>query len=268
MSPVVNFKKLVTYLPLIALLVMATGCSDTKKLTYFNDIQDSSIKEKVTIPEPIIQQNDLLSITVNSLNPEASAVFNAPNESTPNVNNATANTNTLTVGYLVNANGDIQFPILGAIHVEGLTKAQLSSQLSKLLVDKKLLVDPIVTIRHLNFRVSVLGEVGKPGVYTVQNEKLSLLEALGLAGDITIYGKRENVLLIRENLSGEKITKRINLNSNEVLTSPYYYLKSNDVIYVEPSKDRVAKERNAYLLPILISLTTLVIVVVDRIGIN
>jgi polysaccharide export outer membrane protein len=254
----------------LLVLTLFTGifsCSDTKKLTYFNNIQDSDIKQKVSIPEPIIQQNDVLSITVSSLNPEASAVFNAPNESTPNINSATANSaNTLTVGYLVNLNGDIQFPILGTIHAEGLTKAQLSSMLTKQLIDKKLLVDPIVTIRHLNFRVSVLGEVNKPGVYSVPNEKLSILEALGLAGDLTIYGKRENVLIIRENLSGEKSTKRINLLSDDILTSPFYYLKSNDVIYVEPIKDRVAKERNATLLPIIISMTTLLVVVLDRVG--
>ena len=164
--------------------------TSTKKLIYFDNIQDSVIKLQSQPIEPVIQRNDLISIAVNSLNPEATAIFNAPNESTPNANNATANDNTLTVGYLVNPNGDIQFPVFGAIHVEGLTKSQLTALLIKQLTDKKLLIDPIVTIRHLNFRVSVLGEVTTPGVYTIPNEKISILEALGLAGDITIYGKR------------------------------------------------------------------------------
>jgi polysaccharide biosynthesis/export protein len=251
----------------LALIVFVSSCADTKKLVYFDNIQDTNIPQKSAPTETIIQRNDLISIAVNSLNPEATAIFNAPNESTPNANNATANDNTLTVGYLVNPNGDIQFPVLGTIHVEGLTKSQLTVLLTKQLTDKKLLVDPIVTIRYLNFRVSVLGEVNTPGVFTVPNEKISILEALGLAGDITIYGKRENVLIIRESTNGEKITKRINLSSSDILSSPYYYLRSNDVVYVEPSKDRVAKERNAMLLPIIISLTTLLIVIIDRVGV-
>ncbi len=250
----------------LVLIFFISACNSTKKLVYFDNIQDSVIKLKAQPIEAIIQRNDLISIAVNSLNPEATAIFNAPNESTPNANNATANDNTLTVGYLVNPNGDIQFPVLGAIHVEGLTKSQLTALLIKQLTDKKLLIDPIVTIRHLNFRVSVLGEVTTPGVYTIPNEKISILEALGLAGDITIYGKKDNVLIIRQSTNGEKIIKRINLKSSEILSSPYYYLQSNDVIYVEPSTDRVAKEKSLMLLPIVLSLTTLLIVIIDRIG--
>lgn len=250
----------------LVFIFFISACTSTKKLIYFDNIQDSVIKLQSQPPEAVIQRNDLISIAVNSLNPEATAIFNAPNESTPNANNATANDNTLTVGYLVNPNGDIQFPVLGAIHVEGLTKSQLTALLIKQLTDKKLLIDPIVTIRHLNFRVSVMGEVTNPGVYTIPNEKISILEALGLAGDITIYGKKDNVLIIRQSIKGEKITKRVNLSSSEILSSPYYYLQSNDVVYVEPSRDRVAKERNAVLLPIVISLTTLLVVVIDRIG--
>ena len=250
----------------LVFIFFISACTSTKKLIYFDNIQDSVIKLQSQPIEPVIQRNDLISIAVNSLNPEATAIFNAPNESTPNANNATANDNTLTVGYLVNPNGDIQFPVLGAIHVEGLTKSQLTALLIKQLTDKKLLIDPIVTIRHLNFRVSVLGEVTTPGVYTIPNEKISILEALGLAGDITIYGKKDNVLIIRQSTNGEKITKRVNLKSSEILSSPYYYLQSNDVVYVEPSTDRVAKERNVMLLPIVLSVTTLLVVIIDRIG--
>lgn len=255
-------------LPFLLIVVLAgmSSCSDTKKLVYFNEIQDSNLKQLPQNVESIIQPNDLLSITVSSLNPTASAIFNAPNESTPNTNQATAYGNTLTVGYLVNPNGDIQFPVLGTVHAEGLNKSQLTKYLTQQLNDKKLLVDPIVTIRHLNFRVSVLGEVTRPGVYTTPNEKLSLLEALGMAGDITIYGRKDNVLLIRDDGKSEKTIKRLNLNSKDILSSPYYYLRSNDVVYVEPSKDKVAKERNAMLLPIIISITTLLIVVIDRVN--
>jgi polysaccharide export outer membrane protein len=249
----------------LTLILFASGCSDIKKATYFNDLNDQKLVAANTLPDPVIQQNDLLSITVSSLNPQASALFNAPNESTPQTNQATSyGNNTLTVGYLVSLNGDIQFPVLGTIHVEGLTKTQLNQLLVKQLTDRKLLVDPIVTIRFLNYRVSVLGEVARPGIYTSPSEKLTIMEALGLAGDMTIYGKKDNVLIIREVSPGEKTIARLNLNSKSVLTSPYYYLKSNDVIYVEPIKDKLARERNQYILPIIFSLTTLVLVVVDR----
>lgn len=132
--------------------------------------------------------------------------------------------------------------------------------------EKKLLIDPIVTIRHLNYRVSVLGEVLRPGVFTIPNEKVSIMEALSLAGDMTIYGKKENVVLVREDGKGGKTIKRLNLNTSEILSSPYYYLQSNDVIYVEPSKDRVARERGLILLPIIVSITTLLIITIDRVA--
>ncbi len=127
---------------------------------------------------------------------------------------------------------------------------QLSDYIIKQLKDKELLLDPIVTIRFLNFRVTVLGEVGRPTVVSIPNEKISILEALGLAGDITIYGKRDNVLLIREDKTGKQIV-RIDLNSKNILSSPYYYLQSNDVLYVEADKEKVASVSNSrQMLPV------------------
>ena len=127
------------------------------------------------------------------------------------------------------------------------------------------MIDPIVTIRQLNFRVSVLGEVAKPGVYTTPNEKISLLEALSFAGDITIYGKKDNVLLVREDDKGDKLIVRIDLTSSALITSPYYYLKSNDVIYVEPSQNREKKERFAQVTPIILSVVSLLIITISAI---
>ncbi|MBS1932850.1 MAG: SLBB domain-containing protein, partial [Bacteroidetes bacterium] len=133
------------------------------------------------------------------------------------------------------------------------------------LLDRKLLIDPIVSIRYLNFKVSVLGEVARPGVINIPNEKVTILEALGLAGDLTIYGKRDNVLLIREKENGDKIIKRINLGSEEILSSPYYYLKSNDVIYVEPNKNKIASvSRTVVLLPVILSGISLLIIAAQR----
>lgn len=246
--------------------LLFSSCADTRKLVYFNDADQSTYTGTVATIEPAIQKNDLLSITVNSLNPEASAIFNAPNISAAGLNTTTAIGTSAPVGYLVNQDGLISFPMLGEIKVSGMTKSQLAKHLTGQLTDKKLLVDPIVNIRFLNFRVSVLGEVTRPGVYSVPNEKLSLLEALGLAGDITIYGKKENVLVIREGDNGQKTLKRIDMNSKEIFNSPYYYLRSNDVVYVEPTQNRVQREKNQFLFPIIISLISLGIIVIDRVA--
>jgi len=250
----------------VVLCFLMSSCGNTKKIVYFDGVHDVTIKSKYPPNiESLIQINDLLSITVSSANPQASAIFNAPNESTPTTISATSFGNTLTVGYLVNLDGDILFPVLGKIHAAGLTKSQLQSLLTKQLVETKQLVDPIVTIRQLNFRVSVLGEVTKPGVYTTPNEKISLLEALSFAGDITIYGKRNNVLLIREDDKGDKMIVRIDLTSSSLFTSPYYYLRSNDVLYIEPSLNREKKERFAQITPIILSVVSLAIITVTAI---
>jgi polysaccharide export outer membrane protein len=132
-------------------------------------------------------------------------------------------------------------------------------------VDQKLLTDPIVSVRFLNFRVTVLGEVNDPAVIPVPNEKISLLEAIGLAGDLTIYARRDNVMVIREDENGNKEIKRIDLNSTELLSSPYYYLRSNDIVYVEPNKARVASSgRGQIWVPAVLSGLSLVAIVVDR----
>jgi polysaccharide export outer membrane protein len=250
----------------IILLAVLPGCANTEKLVYFNNVQDQVIKGNTVTGEPLIQKNDILSITVSSLNAEASAIFNAPNNSINTINTLTTlGTGTL-AGYLVSPDGNIQFPVIGTISVMGKTKSELGNYISTELKERKLLIDPIVNVRFLNFRVSVLGEVARPGVFTIPNEKLNILEALGLAGDITIYGKKENVLLIREDDNGQKVIKRLNLNSQEIFNSPYYFLRSNDVIYVEPSKDRVAREKTTQILPIVFSLVSLLIVVLDRVA--
>lgn len=242
------------------LMIVGTSCTNTKKALYFAGQNDGSF-DATAVPKLVVQNNDLLSISVSSLNPEASAIFNQPNNS-----GATATTTTTTAsGYLVDGEGNIQFPFLGSIKAAGLTKDELKAKLTKDLVDKKLLVDPIIVVRFLNFKVTVLGEVAHPTVITVPSEKISLLEAIGLAGDLTIYAQRDNVMVIREE-DGKKVTKRLNLNSTELFNSPYYYLKSNDVVYVEPSKAKVATtSRWQTWVPIVLSALSLGIIVVDRV---
>jgi len=249
----------------LALVLFFSSCATPKNINYFPEIKDEIVPNKAPAPEPQIQINDLLSIIVSSSSPEASAIFNAPNESSSIMSSAGTSANTLTVGYLVNQNGDILFPVLGQIHVVGLTKFQLTSLITEKIIEKKLLIDPIITIRYLNFKVSVMGEVSRPGVYTTPTEKLSILEALSFAGDITIYGEKNDVLLIRENDKGEKIVKHIDLTQQTILSSPYYYLKSNDVLIVSSNGGRIAKEKNSQTIPIFFAVLSFLIVAVSQV---
>lgn len=251
---------------IVIIMLGSTSCVSTKNAVYFSDQQNGSFNAPV-IPKLVIQNNDLISISVSSLNPEASAIFNQPNSggnSVPQAGNSTPATTTTASGYLVDGSGNIQYPFLGTIKAAGLTKDELKEKITKDLVDKKLLVDPIITVRFLNFKVTVLGEVAHPTVVTVPSERISLLEAIGLAGDLTIYAKRDNILVIRDE-DGKKVTKRLNLNSTELFDSPYYYLKSNDVVYVEPNKSKVAStSRTTQWIPIVLGVLSLGVIVADR----
>jgi len=259
---------------LLLLFIVCTtsvSCVNTKKFVYFNNVQDTTLKNPDVTIEPVIQKNDLLNITVTSLNPEASLVFNLPSQAMPVSSLSFAMSGGMPassngpqpMGYLVNSEGAIKFPVLGVVKAAGFTKKQLEQAITDSLTNKKLLVDPIVNVRFLNFRVTILGEVARPTTINVGNDKISILEALGLAGDLTIYGKRENVLLIREEGAVKKI-HRINLNSEKVLTSPYYYLKTNDIVYVEPNNARIAStSRTQQLLPIILSGLSFIAVIVS-----
>lgn len=251
----------------IPVLLVFMSCTNTKKTTYFYGVPNGPVASNMTVPESIIQKNDILSIVVSDINPQAAEIFNPTN---PNNNDPSATVNkNVPVGYLVDTEGQIQFPVLGNIKAQGLTKTQLKEKIIKIILDKKLLLDPIVSIRFLNFRVTVLGEVGQPTVIPIPNEKISLLEALGLAGDLTIYGNRNNVMVIREEITPDQKERRtitrINLNSAELFTSPYYYLQSNDIVYVEPNKAKVAStSRASQWLPVIFSGLSLAAIVADR----
>jgi polysaccharide export outer membrane protein len=222
-----------------------TSCTSTKDIAYFQG-KDTSYSIILDTIEAPIQKNDILSITVTSLNTAASADFNLKGEALK--------------GYLVNNDGNIIMPVLGNVVAAGLTKSQLKKNITQSILDKQLLLSPLVDVRHMNFEVTVLGEVSHPTVITVPSEQISLLKALGLAGDLTIYGKRTNVLLVREE-NGRRTTNHIDLTSADFLSSPYYYLKPNDLVYVEPSKSKVVTtSRSLVLLPILLSTVSLLII--------
>ncbi len=254
----------------VLLLIAACSCVTTQKTAYFFDAQDTVLlSPRNEEMETLIQKNDILSISITSLNAEASAVFNTPNTYSTVTATSTGSTSTTGGGYLVNPEGYIQLPILGSIKADGVTKKKLKEEITNMILDKKLLIDPIVTIRHLNYDVTVIGEVGKPTVITVPNERISLLKALGLAGDITVYGKKDNVLLIRE-VDGKRKVKRIDLNSKNFLTSPYYYLQPNDVVYVEPNKEKLinANRSQQQILPTILSGLSIIAIVVTQLARN
>jgi len=243
------------------LSVFMFSCANSKRATYFYETPDSMFATNVENLEPVIQENDLLSITVSSINPEAAEMFNRANISEAKTANSVGNVANIS-GYLVDQDGFIRFPVLGKIEASGKTKKALREELTSILEDRKLLLDPIVDIRYLNYKVSVLGEVKNPTVLTVPSEKISIFEALGLAGDITIFGVKENVVILREE-NGIKKLARVNLTTSEIFSSPYYYLKSNDVIYVEANKARISSSSQANLwIPVILSAISLSIVAI------
>jgi polysaccharide export outer membrane protein len=244
---------------IIFLFALLSSCVSTRNASYFDEIGDSKIDVTLDSLEPVIHQNDLLSIAVSSPNLEATQIFNTTSTVTSN-----PVSNHGPAGYLVNQEGFVDFPLLGNIKAAGLTKKQFKENITRTLIQNQLLKNPTVVVRYLNYTVTVLGEVSHPMVINVPDEKMSLLEALGSAGDMTIYAKRNTVMVIREE-DGKRIVKRLNLNSNELLTSPYYYLKSNDIVYVQPNKARVSAASNARgWMPLVISLMSLAAVVIYR----
>jgi polysaccharide export outer membrane protein len=256
-------KKLNYFIPVI-LLPLLFSCVNTKKVAYFNALSDAELNYKIESLEPVIQKNDLLSITVTSMNGEASVPFNLYSVS-QSIGGVNAGTVVQAAGFLVDQEGNLQFPVIGTIKAFGLTKKQLKELITNELVQRKMLYDPVVNVRYLNYKVTVLGEVRNPSVFNVPGERITLLEALGLAGDLTIYARRTDVLIIREEQEGKRISKRINLNDNDLLTSPYYYLKSNDIVYVTPDKANVVNASATRVwLPTILGALTFVTVVIGQ----
>lgn len=204
---------------------------ELKNMTQVNDLYDARIMPK-----------DLLTITVNSDDPEAAAPYNLVVQSNINTNSKNLTTQPALMSYLVDNNGNIDFPSLGSIHVGGLTKSEAEDLIRQRLRPFFSNTNFIVNVRMINYKIAVLGEVARPNTYTISNEKVNIFEALALAGDLTIYGKRDGVKLIREDAKGNTTVIPLNLNDASIITSPYYYLQQNDVLYVEPNK---AKAKNS-----------------------
>lgn len=254
-------------LAILALFLMAS-CASVQNTVYFNDLPADSVrvvKDAAAFSEPVIQADDILSITIQTIDPTTAAVANqAVATQAVGASSATSLGNQVISGFLVDKNGFIHMALLGKVNVKGLTTYQARERITELAT--QYYKEPTVQVRFANYKITVLGEVMRPATYTVPNEKVSVLDALGLAGDLTIYGKRENVLLIRE-INGNKELVRLNLNDSDVFQSPYFYLKQNDVLYVEPGKAKAAANNasRTQTFAILGSIVSLLIVAITRI---
>jgi polysaccharide export outer membrane protein len=230
-------KKLFIPFVLMAMVMLIGSCSGSKQVAYFQNIDSISLAASKGLYEAKIMPKDELTITVITTNPQASAPFNLAVSNTIGTSGQLASSVGSLQGYLVDNEGNINFPVLGKIHVAGLTKNQCEDIIRQGVKPYLAATEnPIVTVRMSSYRVTVVGEVGRPAVIPVSTEKMSIIEAIAQAGDLSIYGKRGNVLLIREDATGEKKAHRLNLNDANIFNSPYYYLQQNDIIYVEPNK--------------------------------
>ncbi len=219
----------------VAILMLAS-CSTVKDIAYF---QNKIVNEPEAIDKHagiVIQPKDMLSIVVSSRNPELVAMFNLPVVSYQAGSEIMSSAGGIRLmGYVVDNVGRIDFPVLGLLDVAGLTRWELSELIKKKLLDEGLLTDAVVTVEFMNFKVSVIGEVNAPGTFTIQGDKVTVLQAISLARDLTIFGQRENVTIIRER-DGQRTMYEINLCDVNMFNSPAYYLQQNDIVYVQPSE--------------------------------
>lgn len=221
------------------LLFALSSCTSYKKIPYFQDLDRSKvISENIDNNSSFtIQSLDQLSLSVHSLNTEASAVFNN------NIQNAGTTPTNANYGYTVDRNGEVQLPLVGTMKVAGLTNSEFAQQLQQKLLT--FLKEPTVTVNLLNFKVAVLGDVMKPNIYTSPSERLTITEALSLAGDLNVTAKRDDITLVRER-DGKREYIPIDLTSKKLFQSPYFYLRNNDLLFVQPSKLKLANVDTGY----------------------
>lgn len=226
------------------LILAVVSCKPSRDLVYFSNLEDSDIDTTRTIENletPTIQPDDVLGITVNSLSVESNMLFNQGVLGTLGspVAEGDQQQNRQVEGYLVDQGGFVNFPVIGRLKLGGLTRAEATDTIQNIL-NRDYVENPTVNIRFLNFKVTVLGEVRNPSSYVITTERINVLEAIALAGDMTAVGKRENVLIIREN-NGKRKLLRVNLNDKKLLESPDYYLQQNDIVYIEADSYKAAQ---------------------------
>lgn len=231
----------IRYILFLLTMILLFGSCATPKIAYFTDIKPGTAEPVLNPLEIRVRPEDKISILVNSKDPLLENLFNLPivSRQIGSLTGASgASGNQGVTGYTVNKDGEIDFPVLGKIQVGGMTREEIASCIKEELISKNLVKDPVVTVEFMNLTVSVLGEVANPGRFSIDKDRLTLLDALSLAGDLTIYGKRENVLVQREE-NGKKVLYKVDLNSGyDLYASPVYYLQQNDIVYVEPNSVR------------------------------
>ena len=217
--------KKLTNIFLLLMGIMLTSCMSVKKVTYFQNLDNVDLSKTTGLYDAKIMPKDILTITVHTLTPEASEVFN--------LKGTTAGL----AGYLVDNDGNIDFPVVGTLNLGGMTTKEAETLIkSKIVPYMSASENPIVQVRMSNYKYAMLGGINAPGVYTAPNEKISIVEAIARAGDLNLYGQRDKIFLIRENERGEREYHQLNINDAEIFNSPYYYLQQNDIVYVEPKK--------------------------------
>ena len=224
----------------LSILVFLTGCTSYKNVPYLQNPEIvNDFPKEIPLYDATIMPKDLLSITVNTSDPQAAAPFNLTMQTPVNValGHSITTAQPALQQYLVSNEGEIIIPVIGQLKVGGLTKNEAEALIRKKL-QPYLKEEPIVNVRMSNYKISVLGEVSRPGTFNISNEKVNVLEALAMAGDMTVYGLRDNVKLIREGADGKREIVNLNLNNAELVTCPYFYLKQNDILYITPNKTK------------------------------
>lgn len=233
------------YYRLAAFLLTATlvvSCKTSEKILYFQDVTDNETVNSVEGRDIRLQPRDQVSIFITSKDPKLSALFNLTRVQyrSGSEDVRASNYNGEVSGFTIDDSGNIDYPVLGKVHIAGMTKAQVAATIKQKLTENDLVKDPVVTVDFINLYFSVLGEVKTPGKYNITKDQVTLLEAISMAGDLTIYGQRNNIIVIREE-NGQRTTHVVDIRSKKIFESPVYYLKQNDVIYVQPNKVRAGQ---------------------------
>lgn len=262
----INKTRLIKTLIGLTSILLFSSCFTEKKITYFQKLNGEGDTVHVADPYiPKIQSGDILSIFVSSLSPEASSFFNPYSgnvASNPGLNANNALSQSAAPGFLVDTDGNIELPLVGAIHVANLTTTTARDTIKNRL--KFYLKEPVVNVRMLNFKISVVGEVKMPGIYVVPNERITITEALVLAGDLTNFAKRNDIQIIRE-VNNKKEFGTVDLTSRSIFGSRYYYLHENDILYVKANKTKVTQTDLIYkIVPFFIGIATAVVLVLSR----
>ncbi|MBQ7362175.1 MAG: polysaccharide biosynthesis/export family protein [Bacteroidaceae bacterium] len=268
-----NIRKVLQFVSLVTILIM-TSCASRKDFIYLQDMDELHEYPVIQKYEAIIHRDDKLSITVNSKNPELALPFNMGSSYTIGADGNIISTPTAqptsgsgkdVAGYLVDVAGDIDFPVLGKLHVEGMTRAQLTTLIKKRLVEEGHIANPIVTVNFLNFKFSVLGEVNGVGTYEITGDRITLLEAIAMAGDLRPTARLDRIGVIREYGNKRRILFH-DIRSKDIFTSPCYYLQQNDIVYVEPTRQKADERdqrnmsRMQMILSFITSLTSIILI--------